>query len=121
MTDETAKEIEQQFVQYTHSIGLKNHNPRLIVLRGFLQLGKPVSAMDVLYAVKQVDMNVSYGTVLKTMSLLIDCGLARKQMDVRPGMAHNRVLYVPADVIITCKHEHVLCKDCGAVLAAAKA
>lgn len=116
MTEEIANEIEQHFVDRMRSAGMNKHTQRLLVLRTFLKLGKEVTALDVLYAAKRADMTMSYTTVIRTMALIVDFGLAQKVADNRPGAWRNSVLYVPTEAITECPHTHMVCKDCGAVI-----
>jgi Fur family transcriptional regulator, ferric uptake regulator len=101
-------DIEQKFEAHLRSVRMKRSGRRLTILRVFLACTKPVTGMDLLYAVKREDMAVSISVVYSTLRLLVACGLAREIQDKR------KILYMPEAA--QCSHQHLICKDCGAVI-----
>jgi len=109
MTPEILTEMERKFTQQLRSLGKNSSRQRSVVLRAFLRQEKPVSAQELLYPVKQEDMTVSFGTVYHTLRLLVACGLAREIVSANHPTKYERAT-------AQCKHSHLVCKDCGAVV-----
>ena len=68
-----------------------------------------MTAQELLYPVKQEDISVSFGTVYHTLRLLVACGLAREIVSANHPTEYERAT-------AHCKHSHLLCKDCGAIV-----
>jgi Fe2+ or Zn2+ uptake regulation protein len=79
---------------------------RLVINRTVQEMGRHVSAEEVLGAVDERLPNVSLPTVYSTLELLGELGLVR-----RVGPAGGRMLFDPR----TEEHEHVVCSECGRV------
>src|SRR3954447_19671226 len=77
---------------------------RLVIARTLQEMGRHVSAEEVLGAVEERLPNVSLPTVYSTLELLGELGLLR-----RVGPAGGRMLFDPR----TEEHEHVVCVVCG--------
>ncbi|MBZ5549925.1 MAG: transcriptional repressor [Acidobacteriia bacterium] len=106
-------EIERRFEAYLRSVRMKRSTHRTTVLRVFMGSTKPMTSLELLYAVKQADVGVSLGVVYSTIKLMIACGLAREIVDGR------KTLYTHEGVA-ACSHPHLICRDCGAVVARAE-
>jgi Fur family transcriptional regulator, ferric uptake regulator len=81
---------------------MKGTRQRSVVLSVFLNTPKPVS----LYPVKKEDLNVSLGSVYRTLKLIVASGLAT-QISSADGVARYR------HELNLCSHQHLVCKDCG--------
>src|SRR4051795_3286417 len=79
---------------------------RLVINRTLQELGRHVSAEEVLGAVERRLPNVSLPTVYSTLELLGELGLLR-----RVGPAGGRMLFDAR----TEEHEHAVCSVCGRV------
>jgi Fur family transcriptional regulator, stress-responsive regulator len=79
---------------------------RLVINRTLQEMGRHVSAEEVLEAVEQRLPNVSLPTVYSTLELLGEIGLLR-----HVGPAGGRMLFDPR----TDEHAHVVCSVCGRV------
>jgi Fur family transcriptional regulator, stress-responsive regulator len=79
---------------------------RLVINRTVQEMGRHVSAEEVLGAVEQRLPNVSLPTVYSTLELLGELGLLR-----RVGPAGGRMLFDPR----TQEHQHAVCSVCGRV------
>jgi Fur family transcriptional regulator, stress-responsive regulator len=79
---------------------------RLVINRTVQEMGRHVSAEEVLGAVEERLPNVSLPTVYSTLELLGELGLLR-----RVGPAGGRMLFDPR----TEEHEHAVCSVCGRV------
>lgn len=104
-------EIEQRFAAYLRSVRMTRSTRRITVLRVFMGSTKPMTRLELLYAVKRADVGVSLGTVYRTLKLMIACGLAREIVDGR------KTLYTHEGTA-ECTHQHLICKDCGATVEA---
>src|SRR4051812_4556220 len=79
---------------------------RLVINRTLQEMGRHVSAEEVLGAVEERLPNVSLPTVYSTLELLGELGLLR-----RVGPAGGRMLFDPR----TDEHQHAVCSVCGRV------
>src|SRR3954451_2868448 len=79
---------------------------RLVIARTLQEMGRHVSAEEVLGAVEEQLPNVSLPTVYSTLELLGELGLLR-----RVGPAGGRMLFDAR----TEEHEHAMCSVCGRV------
>ena len=89
-----------------HSRGQRVTPQRLVINRIVQEMGRHVSAEEVLGAVEERLPNVSLPTVYATLELLGELGLVR-----RVGPAGGRMLFDPRSE----EHEHVVCSVCGRV------
>src|ERR1700761_3273764 len=89
-----------------HTRGQRVTPQRLVINRTVQEMGRHVSAEEVLGAVEQRLPNVSLPTVYSTLELLGELGLVR-----RVGPAGGRMLFDPR----TEEHENVVCSVCGRV------
>jgi Fe2+ or Zn2+ uptake regulation protein len=108
MNSETSPVAERTFQLYLRSIGMKGTHQRSVVLRVFLKVTKPVSASELLYPVKQEDLNVSFHCVYRTLKLIVASGLVT---EIRSG---DGVMRYAHEMTAHCGHQHLVCKDCGA-------
>lgn len=106
-------EAEKKLSEGLRRAGMKKTQQRMLALRVFLSVNKPVSYYDLLCAAKQYDLSISYHTVMRTMAVMIEGGLAR---DVESeNKRHNQaVRFYPVEA--SCPHTHVVCRECGAVI-----
>ena len=105
-------QVDHRFREYMRKTGQKGTRHRETVLHAFLGNTKPVTAKDILYQVKTINFNVSFHCVYKTMGLLVKSGLAQ---EIIPNDGSAR-LYTHELAIAQCTHQHLFCKDCGAVI-----
>jgi Fur family transcriptional regulator, ferric uptake regulator len=89
---------------------MKGTRQRSVVLSVFLNTPKPVSASELLYPVKKEDLNVSLGSVYRTLKLIVASGLAT-QISSADGVARYR--HELRHELNLCSHQHLVCKDCG--------
>ena len=109
------EQANHRFLEYLRGTGQKyGTRHREAVLQAFLGNTKPVTAKDIHYQVKAVNISVSFHCVYKTMGLLVKSGLAQ---EIIPEDGSAR-LYTHELVIAQCSHAHLVCKDCGAVVGA---
>jgi Fur family transcriptional regulator, ferric uptake regulator len=104
---------EELLRQHLRLVGMKNTKQRSAIVRAFLRAQKPVTAHDLLYLVKKDDVFIAFGTVYRTLKTIVACGLGREVASpdgaIRYEHEHNR-----------CLHRHLVCKDCGAMIAEQK-
>ena len=117
MTNETEVEIEQKFKAYLKSRGMNGSPQRFDVLRVFLRTTGPLSGMELLYPVKQENIQASLGTVLDILKLMVACGIAQEIKPTGPGSRATR--FVHGEVAV-CKYPRHVCKDCGAEIMASE-
>lgn len=117
MTEEQLfEQADQQFREYLRSVGMHGtSNKKTLVLRVFLRTAKPVTVMELAYLVKKEDIGLSYHTVYQTMNRLVACGLAIKIESPTEALRYRHQL-----TFENCSHHHLVCKDCGAVIAEQK-
>ena len=73
---------------------------------------KPVTAKEIHYGVKAVNLSVSYHCVYQTMGLLVRSGLA-KEIVQDDGTARK---YTHELAIAQCTHSRLVCTHCGATV-----
>ena len=112
MNSQLFEQVDHKFLAYLRSTGRTSTHHRATILQVFLQNTKPVTAKDVHYQVKAVNFNASFYCVYQTLTLLVKSGLA-KEIFPEDGSAR---LYTHELAIAQCSHEHLVCKDCGAVV-----
>src|SRR5689334_23111713 len=95
-----------QLTEVLHERGQRVTPQRLMINRTLREMGRHVSAEEVLGAVEERLPNVSLPTVYSTLELLGELGLLR-----RVGPAGGRMLFDPR----TEEHEHAVCSVCGRV------
>ena len=106
-------DAEKKLSQGLRQAGMKKTQQRLLVLRVFLNVKKPVSHYELLSAAKQCDIGISYHTVMRTVAVMVECGLARQV--VGENKRHNQApRFYPVEA--ACRHTHVVCRECGAVI-----
>jgi Fur family ferric uptake transcriptional regulator len=104
-------EVEKKFLEGLRKAQLHRTQQRTLLLRTFLAVKNPITYYDLLTAAKQYDMSISYHTVMRTMEVLVECGLANR---LAGGGKTTPARFQPVDA--ECKHHHLVCKDCGAVI-----
>ena len=95
-----------QLIEALHSRGQRVTPQRLVINRTVQDMGRHVSAEEVLGAVDERLPNVSLPTVYATLELLGQLGVVR-----RVGPAGGRMLFDPR----TEEHQHAVCSVCGRV------
>jgi Fe2+ or Zn2+ uptake regulation protein len=106
------EQTDQKFREYLRNAGLGSTHHRAAVLQAFLQNPKPVTAEELLYQVKKGNFSVSFHCVYKTLKLLIRSGLAFEILsEDRSARRYTHEL-----AVAQCSHQHLVCKDCGAVV-----
>ena len=95
-----------QLTQALRERGQRVTPQRLVINRTVQEMGRHVSAEEVLGAVDERLPNVSLPTVYATLELLGEIGLLR-----RVGPAGGRMLFDPRPE----EHQHVVCSVCGRV------
>jgi Fur family ferric uptake transcriptional regulator len=108
LNSDALENLEKKFEQYLRSVGMKRTRQKSTILRVFLRLTKPVSAMELLYPVKQEDIGCSFGTVCQTLKALVACGMATEI-----ASAGRATRYTQRLTTEECSHSHLVCKDCG--------
>jgi Fe2+ or Zn2+ uptake regulation protein len=108
MNDEILKSAEEQLHKQLLRMGMKGTRQRNTVLRTLLRMEKPVSSSDLLFAVKREDITVSFGSVCRTLQVMVACGLASKFEPADGPATYIHHLAAP------CAHQHHVCKECGA-------
>jgi Fur family transcriptional regulator, ferric uptake regulator len=114
MTEEQLfEQVDHQFREYLRGVGMHGTSPskKSLVLRVFLRTTKPVTVMELAYLVKKEDIGLSYHTVYQTMNRLVRCGLAIKIESPTEALRYRHEL-----TFEKCSHQHLVCKDCGAVV-----
>ena len=106
------EQTDQKFRQYLKSAGMGTTHHRAAVLQAFLENTKPVTAEEILYQVKKRNMSISFHCVYRTLKLLITSGLASEILS-EDGSARR---YTHELAVAQCTHQHLVCKDCGAVI-----
>ena len=99
-------EAENQLADVLRSRGQRVTPQRLVIHRTLVELGRHVSAEEVLDAVEERLPNVSLPTVYSTLELLGELGLVR-----RVGPAGGRMMFDPR----LDDHQHVVCSRCGRI------
>ena len=99
-------EPDSQLIQALHSRGQRVTPQRLVINRTVQEMGRHVSAEEILGEVEKRLPNVSLPTVYSTLELLGELGVVR-----RVGPAAGRMLFDPRIE----EHEHVVCSVCGRV------
>ena len=112
MNNPLFQQIDDRFREYLRSNGIRGTHHRATILQVFLENTKPVTAKDIHYGVKAVNLNVSYHCVYQTMGLLVKSGMA-KEIIQDDGTARR---YTHDIAMAECKHEHCVCRDCGATV-----
>ena len=107
------QQVDAKLQEYLRRLGRKSTHGRATILQVFLQNTKPVTAKDVHYQVKAVNHNISWHCVYQTLGLLVRSGLAHEIIP-DDGTARR---YTHDIAIAQCSHVHLVCKDCGAVIA----
>jgi Fe2+ or Zn2+ uptake regulation protein len=89
------------------------------VLQAVVAANEPVSAKDMHYAVKRFDPLISRSTVRRVLNELIHSGLA---VSIPPERYRQPTRYLVKQTSQpqTCSHPQLVCKDCGATIAAAE-
>jgi Fur family ferric uptake transcriptional regulator len=108
MKNDIPEQIDETFRQYLHSVRMKNTEQRRVVLRVFFRMTKPLSAAELLYPVKEEEVSISFGAVYRVLKLLAACGLAHETLST------DGVVRYAHDLTETCRHAHLVCKECGA-------
>jgi Fe2+ or Zn2+ uptake regulation protein len=85
---------------------------RSVVLLCLLNSEDPVSARELHYAVKQVDFNVCLEAVYATLRLIVAAGMATAKGCLDGAIRYSHQLTTQPRA--GCKHEHLVCRDCGA-------
>lgn len=102
----TETDPDRQLTEVLHARGQRVTPQRLVINRTLQELGRHVSAEEVLDAVGKKLPNVSLPTVYSTLELLGQLGVVR-----RVGPAGGRVLFDPRME----EHQHAVCSVCGRV------
>src|SRR5690348_5073689 len=106
-------EAEKKLSEALRRAGMQKTQQRMLTLRVFLNVKKPASHYDLLCAAKQYDLSISYNTVIRTMGVMVECGLARQVEG--ENKRHNEALrFYPVQA--SCPHTQLVCRDCGAVI-----
>ena len=109
-----AKEETIDLVKEIFSSYLKEHNQRqtperFMVLEEMYRADGHFDADDIFFNMKDGGTRVSRATVYNTLDLLVECGLVQRQQ-----FGKNQYYYERAYAYQ--QHDHIICKECGAVL-----
>src|SRR5437899_1917544 len=97
---ETGPVTDQQLTSVLHARGQRVTPQRLVISRTLRELGRHVTADEVLAGVADRLPNVSLPTVYSTLELFEDLGLVR-----RLGVSQGPVMYDPRPE----PHDHMVC------------
>jgi Fur family ferric uptake transcriptional regulator len=96
------------FSNFLKKNDLRLTQPRMTILKVFLQMKGHFEVEDVLAEVKKVDGMVSIATVYRTLNLLVECGLAAENTFADKAkkfeVAHEKQ-----------HHDHFVCNKCKKV------
>lgn len=114
-TDETTRRAEGLFVEHLRRMGLKRTEQRITVFHTFQKQDQAISAQDLLYAVKRTDVMISFNVLYQVLRVMKACGIAREIRN--EDTKRTAILYAPVSLTpAVCSHQHLVCKDCGAVI-----
>jgi Fur family ferric uptake transcriptional regulator len=102
-------DVRETFRQYLRDHGIKCTSARRKILDVVLDMYEHFEAEQVLYALRQRDLNVGKATVYRTLPLLVDCGILRQvRFDVK--LAHYELAFGEQP------HDHMVCRRCGRIV-----
>ncbi len=104
MLDET--DILKDYIKQNH---LRWTVQRKGVLEVFLEMKGHVGIEDLFEAVKEQDPSIGIATVYRTMTLMVECGLARENISLSGGKSYEK-LYRQSH------HDHLVCIRCGKIV-----
>src|SRR5690242_4249767 len=107
-------DAEKKLSEGLRRAGMKKTQPRMLTLRAFLNVKKPDSHYELLTAAKQYDISISYHTVMRTMEVMLSCGLARQVAKAEERRHNERPRFFPVEAV--CPHIQLVCRQCGAVI-----
>ncbi|MDK9699920.1 MAG: transcriptional repressor [bacterium] len=101
---------ERRFKLFLQGKGLRVTEERLAILRAVNKLSGHINADELSYQLRQNGVDVSRATVYRTLSHLVEAGLARK-VDFGSGHAN----YERSD-LADGHHDHIICTKCGKII-----
>jgi Fur family ferric uptake transcriptional regulator len=102
-------EAEAQFRKYLSEKGLRVTEERLAILQEVMSLHKHFEADDVHAGLRRSEQRISQATVFRTLVLLVDSGIVRKNPCERiPGRYEH--------VFGHEHHDHLVCLRCGRII-----
>lgn len=109
MTENSSATVLAGFRDYLHAGGLARTGQRSTIMEVIASSGPHFDAEDVLARVRRRSVRASRATVYRTISRLEQGGLIRK-VDLDQDHAHYEVAVQKEH------HEHMVCRDCGAIV-----
>ena len=110
-------QMNTQFDQFLKESGHYFGSRGRLLVQVFCDSKEPLSAKEMLYLVKRLDPMLSFGTVYRFLTLLAASGLVETIPRERRGPVRYQKISAPVQVG-QCKHAHLVCKDCGAIVQA---
>jgi Fur family ferric uptake transcriptional regulator len=103
-----AHEVERAaLARYLEEHNLKHTKQRDIILDAFLEAEKHVTSEELYQRVREVQPNIGYTTVYRTMKLLCEAGLAEER-HFDDGVTRYEIEHE--------HHDHLVCVRCGRII-----
>jgi Fur family ferric uptake transcriptional regulator len=98
-----------RFLQFLRDRGQRVTRERLALFEEIFSWHKHIDAEELLVSMKARGLKISRATVYRSLDLLVECGLARKQR-----LGQDRFLY--EHIHGGQHHDHLVCTGCGRVV-----
>lgn len=102
-------EVRAVFRKYLRDHGVKYTRARAEILDAVLDLHEHFEAEQLLCSLREHGRNVAKATVYRTLHLLVECGVLRKErFDVKQAYYERSYGESP--------HDHLVCRRCGRII-----
>jgi Fur family ferric uptake transcriptional regulator len=92
---------------YLEEKSLKHTRQRDVILDAFLDAGGHATSEELYQHVREINPNIGYTTVYRTMKLLVDAGIAQER-HFDDGIARYEIEHE--------HHDHLVCLECGKIV-----
>lgn len=99
--------IEKELSDFFDQPGVKHTSQREAIVQCFLKSKDHLSIEDLLAQSREIDPQISYATVYRTLNLLKDKGLA-----IQRNFGEGQSLFEKAGE----HHDHLICVDCAKII-----
>jgi len=103
------KTASKIFYDYLKKRDLKNTSERFLILDQIIKMQKHFEADSLLVQLKIKNKKISRATIYRTLELLVDSGLVKKNNFNAP-----HAFYEPVSGLT--RHDHFVCQDCGKII-----
>lgn len=111
MSSNDKSRIHTEFEAYLARLGLRQTKQRRVILDAVMALGPHVDADTIAAQAKRMDRSIGLATVYRALQLMTDSGLL-----VERQFGKERTRFEFADGPTRTHHDHLICRQCGAIV-----